>query len=327
MWVMLVWVPVWMVCGVHTLWVLCMQHVSTMGSEFGYYACIVWQHMYCAHMCSTISILCALYWYCVWICRCCVCVLKTCVQCVDSVDTVWVLWVSLCFPSLTGACSWKHGFRSSMGVWRSCQSWCIAEPGLVGHQWTQRLVNPVFCILIGPQKPLHPSDLFFIFAHVSSGDVSKAFSKFPFGIYVPQEGVAPWQVFGGHFRTLDCSREVLNRLCPSFLAASTYRVIMAAALCRMSTSQLFSLCSSSGGFLHLCLQCQQHWEFPVEWSWGHGSPVDTSGEKVRVFDSRCAHQVEIFLGIPWSCVLRTWSNMKILLPGITNPESICVTGN
>lgn len=64
------------------------------------------------------------------------------------------------------------------------------------HQRTQNLVIIVFRnLLIGYQKSLHHSDLFFIFAHVSSGDVSKAFSKFPLGIYVPQEKVAPWQVF------------------------------------------------------------------------------------------------------------------------------------
>lgn len=72
----------------------------------------------------------------------------------------------------------------------------MAEPGLLAHQKIQRLINLVFCIfLTEPQKSLHLSDLFFIFAHVGSGDVSKAFSKFPVGIYIPQERVALWQVF------------------------------------------------------------------------------------------------------------------------------------
>lgn len=209
--------------------------------------------MYCAHMCSTISILCALYWYFVWICNACMCFEDMCTVCGYCRHRMWVLWVSLCFPSLTVACSWKHVFRSSMGVWRSCQSWCIAEPGLVGHQWTQRLVNLVFCILIGPQKPLHPSDLFFIFAHVSSGDVSKAFSKFPFGIYVPQERVAPWQVFGGHFRTLDCSWEVLNHLCPSFLSASTYQSHYGSCSVQdVNFPALLTCASSSGSASSIC---------------------------------------------------------------------------
>lgn len=121
-------------CCVCNMWVLWVR-------SLGYYACSVWQHMYFAHMCSTISILCALYWYCVWICRFCVCVLKTCVQCVDSVDTVWVLWVSLCFPSLTGACSWKHGFRPSILMY--CWAWpCgpsvnpkACKPSLLHSDW------------------------------------------------------------------------------------------------------------------------------------------------------------------------------------------------
>lgn len=72
------------------------------------------------------------------------------------------------------------------------------------------------------------------------------------------------------------------------------------------------------GFLHLCLRCQQHWEFPVHWSWGHGSPVKTSGEKViEFFGSCCVHQARRFSwavwhgqATPWSSVLRPWSNIE-----------------
>lgn len=213
----------------------------------------------------------------------CMCFEDMCTVCGYCRHRVWVLWVSL-FSFIDWTCSWKHVFRFSMGVWRSCQSWCIAEPGLVGHQWTQRLVNLVFCILlIGPQKPLHPSDLFFIFSHVSSGDVSKAFSKFPFGTCVPQERVAPWHVIGGHFRTFlpGCL----------YLPESLWQLLCAG--CLLPSSSQFQWI----GFLHLCLQCQQHWEFPVHWSWGHGSPVETSGEKVRVFWLLlCSPSEEIFLG-------------------------------
>lgn len=137
------------------------------------------------------------------------------------------------------------------------------------HQRIQSLVNLVVCnLLIGHQKSIHHSDLFFIFVHVSSGDVSKAFSKSPLGIYVPQEKVAPWQVFwdllqgiglqlGGTQQSVPC--------CLPLLAASTYENhygshlykdvnFPAVLLCANSCSAFFiysSSVNSSENFLYI----------------------------------------------------------------------------
>lgn len=244
----------------------------------------------------------------------CMCFEDMCTVCGYCRHRVWVLCLSL-FSFIDWTCSWKHVFRSSMGVWRSCQSWCIA--GLVGHQWTQRLVNLVFCILlIGPQKPLHPSDLFFIFSHVSSGDVSKVFSKFPFGTYVPQERVAPWQVFGGHFRTLDCSWEALNRPCPSFLAASTYQSHYGS--CSVQDVYFPTLPSSSGLASSIYAYSVNSTEnFLYTGVEGMVLLWKLQERKLEFFGSCCVHQARRFSwavwhgqATPWSSVLRPWSNIE-----------------
>lgn len=262
--------------------------------------------MYCAHMWSTISILCALYWYFVWICRCCVCVLKTCVQCVDTVDTECGCCECHCFPSLTGLVP-ENMFSDSAWEYEEAASPAVLLSLVVGHQWTQRHVNLVSCILlIGPQKPLHPSDLFFIFSHVSSGDVSKAFSKFPFGTYVPQERVAPWQVIGGHFRTLDCSWE----------AASTYQSHYGS--CSVQDVYFPALLSSSGSASSIYAYSVNSTEnFLYTGVGGMVLLWKLQERKLEFFGSSCAHQVRRFSwavwhgqATPWSSVLRTWSNIE-----------------
>lgn len=146
-----------------------------------------------------------------------------CVQCGYCTHRVWVPWLSFCFPSLTGTCSWKrvqiqygsmkklpvlmYGWAQSCGSSENPNSY---KPSLLpSPHWAS-------------EAPLYPSDLFFIFAHAGSGDVPNAFSKFPVGIYVTQERIAPWQMFGDYSRALDCSWKLFSQ-CSSFLADSTYQ--------------------------------------------------------------------------------------------------------
>lgn len=89
----------WVLCpcvdGVHALWVLCVQCVITMSSEYGHCAHTV----YGSSVCSRVITVCALYWCSVWLCVGTVCAYI--LQCVDSVHKCvcyeFSVWVPFCF--------------------------------------------------------------------------------------------------------------------------------------------------------------------------------------------------------------------------------------
>lgn len=142
-------VLVWMVFMLYECCV-CNMCILWVSEEYGYCAYTVYGSYVCSRvvcvpcigaLCGCVGTVCV-YVYSVWI-------LYT--QCLYYEYSVWM---PFCFPSLIGAHSWKHVFKSSMGA-RS-QSWCMSEFDLVVHQRTQNLVITVFHnLLIGYQKSLH----------------------------------------------------------------------------------------------------------------------------------------------------------------------------
>lgn len=219
--------------------------------------------------------------------------------------------VPIC-ENLFSSPAWGHEEGARPDGWLSLVLWSIREPKSCEPSCSQ-------CPHWASEIPISLRLVF----HICSGMFPRLSANPHLGPMSHRKRLHPGKCFGIYFRALACSWEVLSSQCPAILAASAYQNhygshlykdvnFPAVLLCASSSSAFFiysSSVNSPENFLHIRAdRWFSHSKFAEEKVLGSCAEWDYPGQ----YD----------LGKPY--VLRTWSNiLKILFPGIINPEFIC----